>query len=276
VRQETARATGGGLGPFKEGEKTAVSEVLRRFLVRNVPLGLRKWVRAQQRRLGIRWPPAGRVDFGGLRRLKPVSGAFGLDRGQPVSRYYIEEFLAENSEWIRGRVLEFGDPTYTRRFGGDRVARSDVLNVVAYDPSTTIVADLADCGTVIPSGIFDCILCTQTLQMVYDVRAAMKHLERILKPGGVLLITTHGISQIGRREGVDHWGEHWHFTSQSLRRLLHEFFPPGRVTLKTYGNVLAAVAQLHGLTSGDVTREELDERDPAYEVIIGAKAVKAG
>jgi hypothetical protein len=39
--------------------------------------------------------------------------------------------------------------------------------------------------------------------------------------------------------------------------------------------VLAAVAHLHGLTAGDVTPEELDERDEAYDVIVGAAAIKS-
>src|SRR5690348_8634455 len=35
----------------------------------------------------------GRVNFGDLRRLKPISVVWGFDRGRPVDRYYIEQFL---------------------------------------------------------------------------------------------------------------------------------------------------------------------------------------
>ena len=43
-------------------------------------------------------PPVGKVDFGSLRRLNPVSTMFGYDRGRPIDRYYIEEdFLARHS-----------------------------------------------------------------------------------------------------------------------------------------------------------------------------------
>jgi SAM-dependent methyltransferase len=250
-----------------------VSGGIKPFMVRVLPPGVRRWVRARQRQFGIHWPPEGRVRFGDLRRTTPISAVFGLDRGVHISRYYIEKFLQENAACVQGRVLEFGDPSYTIRFGGSRVTRSDVLGIVA-GPQVTIVADLTDAAN-LESCVYDCIICTQTLQMVYDFRAALRTLERILKPGGVLLLTTHGTSQIGRFVGVDAWGEYWHFTSQSVSRLLAEFFPAENVRLAVYGNVLAAVAHLHGLTAGDVTAEELDERDPAYEVIVAAVARKA-
>ena len=50
--------------------------------------------------------------------LEPVSRSFGFDRGTPVDRRYIEQFLARHAAAIRGDVLEVGDDGYTRRFGG--------------------------------------------------------------------------------------------------------------------------------------------------------------
>ena len=77
-----------------------------------------------------RVPAVGRVRFGDLHRLTPISQCFGFDRGLPVDRYYIERFLARHASEIVGRVLEIGDDTYTRRFGGSRVSRSDVLTFI--------------------------------------------------------------------------------------------------------------------------------------------------
>ena len=166
-----------------------------------------------------------------------------------------------------------GDAFYTRKFGGDRVIKSDVLHVVESNPEATIVADLT-CADHVPSDTFDCIVCIQTLQMIYDVRAALHHLYRILKPGGVLLVTSHGISKIGRREGIDHWGEYWRLTAQSARRLFEENFPAANIEVKTYGNVLTAIASLHGLGTEELRLEELDYFDPDYEVLIIVRAVK--
>ena len=74
-----------------------------------------------------------------LARLQPLSRVWGFDRGLPIDRYYIERFLAANARSIRGRILEVADDHYTRRFGHGVLA-SDVLNVAAGDPRTTIVA----------------------------------------------------------------------------------------------------------------------------------------
>lgn len=240
-----------------------------------LPVDVRNWIRTQQRRYGLQWRRVGSVDFGHLRRVSPISPVFAFDRGQLVDRYYVEQFLATVSADVRGHVLEMMDDTYTRKFGGARVTRSDVLHSVAGNPQATIVADLSR-DNPIPDDTFDCIICTQTLQFIYDVRSALQHLHRMLKPGGVLLLTAHGTSRIGRREGVDPWGEYWRFTAQSLRRLLAETFPRADARIEVYGNVLAAVANLHCLAAAELTRPELDHRDPDYEVLLAARAVKAG
>lgn len=240
-----------------------------------LPVGLREWMRAQQRRYGLQWTRVGTLDLGDLRRVSPVSPVFGRDRGRTVDRHYIEQFLVAHAADIRGRTLEMMDDQYTRRFGGDRVTRRDVLHSVPGNPDATIVADLTRDDTV-PQGAFDCIVCTQTLQFIYEPRVALRRLRTMLRPGGVLLLTAHGTSRIGRREGVDDWGEYWRFTAQSLRRLFAETFPGDDVTFGAFGNVLAAVATLHGLAATELTAAELAHRDPNYEVVLAVRAVRGG
>ena len=117
---------------------------------------------------------------------------------------------------IQGRVLEIGDSTYTRRFGGERVTASDVLHLQVGHPQATIIADLTSADHV-PSNAFDCIILTQTLQFIYDVRAAIRTLYRILKPGGVVLATFSGISHTNDLEWGGSW--YWNFTTLSAQRL---------------------------------------------------------
>ena len=217
-------------------------------------------------------PPVGRIRFGDLRRVEPLSRKFGYDRGHPVDRYYIEQFLARHAGDVRGRVLEIGDDSYTRRFGGARVSQRDVLHIKEGHPGATIIADLSR-GDGIPSGVFDCIILTQTLHLIYDVPAALSTVARILKPGGVVLTTVPGITQIDHGEWRTSW--YWAFTTLSVRRRFEEVFPAPNVTVETYGNVLAAVAFLYGIAQQELRAEELDHRDRDYEVIIAVRAVKA-
>ena len=212
------------------------------------------------------------VRWGTLRRPTPVSRLFGFDRGQSIDRYYIEGFLARQAADIRGHVLEVADAAYTTQFGGDRVTRSDVLHVVDGNPQATIVGNL-ETGEGIPEDTFDCMILTQTLPFIYDVKAAIAQCHRALKSGGVLLATFPGISQISRHD-MDRWGDYWRFTDLSARRLFEEAFAPGQVTIATHGNVLAAVAYLHGLAAEELKSAELDVVDPDYQVSITLRAVK--
>jgi SAM-dependent methyltransferase len=207
-----------------------------------------------------------------LRRLTPISRVFGLDRGQCIDRFYIERFLSVHARDIRGAVLEIGDDGYARRFGGDHLVTCDVLHVEAGHPGATIVADLVHADGM-ASGAFDCIIFTQTLQFIYGVQAAVKTLHRLLKPGGVLLTTVPGISQISRFD-MDRWGEYWRFTTLSMRRLFEVVFSPASVSVEAYGNVLTAVAFLHGLAAEELRPDELDYHDTDYELLITARAVK--
>jgi SAM-dependent methyltransferase len=207
-----------------------------------------------------------------LRRLTPISRAWGYERGLPIDRYYIERFLAAHAADIHGRVLEIKDDSYTRKFGGERVIESDVLHKEEGNPLATIVADLT-CADELATGSFDCIICTQTLQFIYDVKAAIATLYRILKPGGVLLVTIPSISQISRYD-MERWGDYWRFTTRSVQRLFEAGFPATNVQTEAHGNVMTATAFLHGLASEELRQKELDYIDPDYELLITIRAVK--
>ena len=212
------------------------------------------------------------LNLGDLRRVTPIDSSFGLNRGQPVDRHYIEDFLGRHSRDVRGHVLEVAEDTYTQRFGGVRVTKSDILHADGSNERATVVADLAD-GDSLPSDAFDCFVCTQTLTYIYDVPRALATIHRILRPGGVLLATVPGISQMSPYDR-DRWGEYWRFTEQSLGRLLGESFGTENVAVEAYGNVLASTAFLQGLCVEDLRRDELDHRDRRYQMLVAGRAVK--
>ena len=254
--------------------RSSIATMIRDVATAVLPNDFRQQLRAVQRKLKLQSVPVGTVDFGGLRRLSPISPIFGIDRDLiSVERHYIETFLAKNASDIRGRCLEMGDPAYTEKFGRDRVTQADVLHYVEGNPKATIVADLTTAEN-IPDDTFDCIIITQTLQMIYDIQAAIHNLHRILKPGGVVLATSHGITRVARREGVDDWGEYWHFTSQSSRHLFRNSFDADKVEVTTYGNVLSTIGSLHGLAASELSPDELAYNDPNYELLVMVRAEK--
>jgi SAM-dependent methyltransferase len=244
-----------------------IKSELRAFAQRMLPVSAR---RALVRY--TRWPPVGLVSFGSLRRLKPISPYWGSERGQPIDRYYIERFLANCASDIRGRVLEIGDNTYTQMFGGEQVTHNDVLHVAEHKAAVTIIGDLTTADH-IPSESFDCIILTQTLQAIYEVPAVVRTVYRILKSSGVVLVTVPGISKVSRYD-MDRWGYYWSFTTQSARRLFETAFPAEYIHVDAYGNVLAAIAFLHGVATEELRQKELDFQDPDYQLLITIRAEK--
>ncbi|QFS50341.1 class I SAM-dependent methyltransferase [Nostoc sphaeroides] len=245
-------------------------EQLKLIVKRTLPIPVRNYLKSQWQRDKL-YPPFGKVGFGNLRSLKPISDCWGIDRGQPVDRYYIENFLADHSSDIQGRVLEIGDNSYTLRFGGDNIKKSDVLHAIEGNPEATIVGDLSNANH-IPSDTFDCFILTQTLQYVYDLQSGLKTIYRILKPGGIVLATLPSITPLSDAQWNKCW--YWGFTTVSTQRLFEEVFTPANIQVKTYGNVLTASAFLQGLASQELRKEELDYRDSNYEVTITVRAVK--
>ncbi len=212
------------------------------------------------------------VNFGDLSRTKPVSSLLGCDRGTPIDRYYIERFLENNSMLIRGRVLEIGDSAYSRRYGGERCSTFDVLHATPGNRKATIVGDLTDIST-LPANAMDCFICTQTFNFIYDVQKAVQGAHSLLKPGGILLATVGGISQISQYD-MDRWGDYWRFTTASVKKLFEPVFTGG-VTIESFGNALAACSFLQGLAVEDLPdRALLDEKDSQYQLLITIVARK--
>jgi hypothetical protein len=211
-----------------------------------------------------------RIQFDDLGRSVPVSRLFGAERGKPIDRYYIERFVQSQAHHIRGRVLEVAASDYTRRFHSGATA-FEVLHVEAGHPGTTIVGDLTQWPG-LPEARVDCFVCTQTFNFIFDLQAAVAGAHRLLAPGGKLIATLAGLTQISRYD-MDRWGDFWRFTSASASRLFGERF--GRVEVQTYGNLLAAKALLDGAAVEDLPDAGLLERaDPDYQVVIGVVATK--
>jgi len=212
------------------------------------------------------------VNFNDLERTKPISTVFGFDRGTPIDRRYIDQFLMKHAQHITGRVLEVGDSACSRKFGGGKVTSFEVLHAVPGNKAATIVGDLTNPET-LPENFADCFICTQTFNFIFDVPKAIAGAYHLLKPSGVLLATVAGLAQISHYD-MERWGDYWRFTSLSIEKLFEPLFR-GKYQIETYGNVLAATAFLQGVAVEDLPDESLlDEVDPSYQLLIAICARK--
>jgi hypothetical protein len=214
-------------------------------------------------------PPPGSI---GDVRLVPMSRDFGLDRGQPIDRRYIAQFLDANRDRIRGVALEVAEPVYANRYRS-QLSRVEILHVVPGAEHATIIGDLTKPDT-LREGLADVFLATQVLPFIFDVTAAARGCYRVLKPGGTLLATVCSIAQVSRYD-MDRWGDYWRFTEASARKLMEQVFDPADIEIASFGNVYAAKAFLDGLAVEDLPdAAALDTHDPDYPVTIGIRATK--
>lgn len=258
-------------GRFRDFVIKKIRHNLRHLLKDCLPDGLLKWLHNAGYYKQYT-PPPGKIQPGDFNRLTPFSADFGFDRGGAIDRFYIETFIQENHERVRGKVLEIGDNEYTVRYGGHKVFQSDILHVDHKNTRATYIGDITDVPQ-IPSGEFDCIIFTQTLHLIYDFRSALRTCYRILKPGGCLLLTVPGISHIDKGEWRDYWL--WSFTDTAIRKLMTETFNGSSVRINTYGNVYVAAAFLYGMGLPEFKKDYLFHHDASYQVIISAVAVKS-
>lgn len=214
-----------------------------------------------------------RVRWGNLRSVRPFSDNYGWERGTPVDRWYIARFMSDHAADVRGACLEVETPVYTRRFGRDRVERSDVVDLDHTNPHATIHADLGLSGS-LPAQRYDCIILTQTLHLIHDFEVCLRNVFDALRPGGVLLVTVSTISRHEASAGLSH--DPWRFTPAGLRRVLPALMPDADIVVVGYGNLLSATAFLHGLAAEELEPGELSFDDPSFPLLAAARVSKRG
>lgn len=115
-------------------------------------------------------------------------------------------------------VLDVAPESHAGAAASFQRARVDTIDI---DPNSgaTYVADLCACNcTQVPSNSFDVIVCTEVLEHTRQPWNVTKEMHRLLKPGGVLAVTTpfnfrlHGPSP-----------DCWRFTDEGLKVLLADF-----------------------------------------------------
>jgi hypothetical protein len=199
----------------------------------------------------------------------PISDCYGYDRGTPVDRHYIETFLAEHAHTIRGDGAEIKDDTYLRRFGGEALLSATVIDIDPANPRASRTADLAEPAS-LPANAFDCVVLTQTLQLVQDPAIALANCARALRVDGALLVT---VPALGRISPSAPNTDRWRYTPAGLRQMFAPW--PGPATVKGRGNLRTCIAALVGEAVEDLTPADLADDDSAFPLVTCAIAVRS-
>jgi SAM-dependent methyltransferase len=201
-----------------------------------------------------------RPRWGNLRRTTPFSTHYGFERGTPIDRYYLHAFLEACRPLITGAALEVQGTSYTQRYGINvRTAESFDIAPAA---RPTYVCDLADCDDVLPAAAFDCLLLPNTLQHLQDLDRCLAQAWRIVRPGGAIVASAAGLTPL-----TGDVADYWRLTPDGWRERLGRAWRGGDLRVDGYGNCLAAIAAQMGLACEELTRAELDARDPRYPVL---------
>ncbi len=200
--------------------------------------------------------------------LKPISSKFGFDRGMPVDRYYIESFLEDNKEYIKGKCLEIHDNYYLKKFGEGKITECDVLDMYKDNKEANIYGNLKKLDNV-ASNTYDCLIITHTFGSIDDYQSAIGECWRILKKGGVLLATCAAMGPIWESDK-----NYWRFTVASFKYSFGKYFKDENIYAKSFGNVLAGQCFWVGLAKEELTSKEIEYNDPHFPIIITVRARK--
>lgn len=202
------------------------------------------------------------------RSLEPLSMKFGFDRGTPIDRFWMNDFLTKNQNLIKGHCLEVTDDAYLVQYGGKKVTKTDVLDIDRKNKKATIYGDIQNLD-MIKDDTYDCIILTNVLGIIPDYEAAVRECHRILKPGGTLLLTVSSFSPTRDLEA-----NLWRFTVTSAKFVFGKYFSPKKLDIQSYGNVLTGQCFWVGMSQEELTLEELSYQDPRFSCLVAVKATK--
>jgi SAM-dependent methyltransferase len=144
-------------------------------------------------------------------------------------------------DWLRAqdlrglRVLDVGsgERPYDALFAG--------ADVTAFDVPGNARADLHGSIEAVPAAdaSFDVVVCLQVLEHVPDPPAAIRELRRVVKPGGRVLLSTHGVYPFHPNPD-----DLWRWTHTGLERLLQTNAEWSSVTVRPGAGTTATVAML--------------------------------
>jgi SAM-dependent methyltransferase len=152
---------------------------------------------------------------------------------------------------------------------GDRPYRDLFPDAVGFDMPGNPHADLHGSLEAIPveDASFDVVLCLQVLEHVPDPGAAVRELRRVVRPGGRVLLSTHGVYPFHPNPD-----DLWRWTHQGLERLFLTNAEWTSVTVRPGAGTAATIGMLvaHGI---DLLGKRAHVRPAAVPFVLALNAL---
>jgi len=122
-----------------------------------------------------------------------------------------------------------------------------------------------------PAESCDCVLLTEVFGDPGEVRARLTRVERLLRPGGVLMCVFPCFEPFAPDATA---ADDWRYTESAARLLLAQVFPLECFHTESVGNVKILAAALHGLDAEQIDAATLNHTDPSFPFLTWTRAVK--
>lgn len=175
------------------------------------------------------------------RRLQVSRDRIEHDLAQSAQRrFFSAAFLAQfqvvstlMQRYMKGRTIDLGCGTIPfKSIASDQISVYHTLDLQPRGTDTTYVGDVQDMHMIRDSS-YDSAICLEVLEHVPDPQRAVGEIQRILRPGGVAIIS---VPHLSRLHDVPH--DYYRFTKYGIRHLL-----------ETSGFVVLEIREKGGLVS---------------------------
>lgn len=165
----------------------------------------------------------------------------------PLARWLAAEAERAATDLGPFRMLDVGcgEMPYLALF--EAHAREIVGMDTADNPRASIVGAIE--AIPVEDASFDVVLCAQVLEHVDDPAQGIRELARVVRPGGRVLLSTHG-AMVYHPNPVDLW----RWTGAGLERLFREHGDWGSVTVSAGSGTASSLAMLNAIYLEHVLR----------------------
>lgn len=205
---------------------------------------------------------------------------FGHLGGTPVDRVLIENFLENASKSLvvngNGIAVEVGSTDYIKKyFPKSQHLRLDFVKDLEIHQSglNSLSGDLCHLSPKTENFI-DVLLLTQVLSFTENPDAALNVIGKLLKPGGVVILTDPFLTPISMFDEI-RWGEFSRFTERNLRRLLTDQDWVESQEISFLGNSVTSAAIIMGIPAEQVEKKWFAPVRDSHATVITAIVKKS-